>query len=83
VLIRCNGNVLIPLVRIDKCEDKGDCIIVWVGDERHFAHGEDAETIRSLVARKATQPEAAKEPINGKEQGLKSIPHFPTKGNRN
>lgn len=82
MLIRCNGNVLVPLSRIDKCEDRGDTIVVYVNDERHYASGVDAEVIRSLIATQV-QPKAAKEQINGKEQGIKSIPVFPTKGNRN
>jgi hypothetical protein len=79
VLIRCNGNVLIPVSRIDKCEDKGDCIVVWVEDETHFARGEDAEVIRSLVAHKATQqPQAAKEKSHVRqEEGIARIPSFP------
>jgi len=86
VLIRCNGNVLVPLTSIDKCVDKGDCIVVYVDDETHFARGEDAEVIRSLVAHKATQeqPKAAKEQSHvRKEEGIASIPVFPQVGKRN
>jgi hypothetical protein len=86
VLIRCNGNVLVPLSRIDKCEDRGDTIVVYVNDERHYASGEDAEVIRSLVAHKATQeqPKAAKEQSHvRKEEGIASIPVFPQGGKRN
>ena len=78
MLIRCTGNVLVPLSRIDKCEDKGDTIIVWVEDEAHYAQGEDAEVIRSLVAQKP--PKAAKETVHvRKEEGIAGIPVFPRK----
>lgn len=78
MLIRCTGNVLVPLSRIDKCEDKGDTIIVWVEDEAHYATGQDAEVIRSLVAQKPQQ--AAKETANvRKEEGIAGIPVFPRK----
>ena len=79
MLIRCTGNVLIPLSRIDKCEDKGDAIIVWANKETHFARGDDAEVIRSLVAHKATQqPQAAQEKIHVRqEEGIAKVPVFP------
>ena len=85
MLIKCSNGVLVPLTSIDKCVDKGDCIVVYVDDEAHFAHGEDAEVIRSLVARKATQeqPKAAKEQSHvRKEEGIASIPVFPQGGRR-
>lgn len=85
MLIRCNGNILIPLSKIDKCEDRGDTIVVWVDDERHFASGDDAEVIRSLVAHKATQqPQAAQEKSHVRqEEGIASIPVFPQGRKRN
>ena len=85
MLIRCNGNVLIPVSRIDKCEDRGDTIVVYIDDERHHASGEDAEVIRSLVAHKATQqPQAAKEKSHVRqEEGISSIPVFPQGRRRN
>jgi len=85
VLIRCNGNVLVPISRIDKCEDRGDTIVVYIDGERHYASGEDAEVIRSLVAHKATQqPKAAQEKSHvRKEEGIASIPVFPQGGKRN
>ena len=85
MLIKCSNGVLVPLTSIDKCVDKGDCIVVYVDDETHFARGEDAEFIRSLVAHKATQeqPKAAKEQAHGKQEGIASIPVFPQGGKRN
>lgn len=85
MLIKCSNGVLVPLTSIDKCVDKGDCIVVYVDDETHFAHGEEAEVIRSLIARKATQeqPKAAKEQAHGKQEGIASIPVFPQGGKRN
>ena len=79
MLIRCNGNVLVPVARIDKCEDRGDTIVVYIDDERHYASGEDAEVIRSLVAHKATQqPKAAQEKSHVRqEEGIARIPSFP------
>ncbi len=82
MLIRCNGNVLVPLSRIDKCEDRGDTIVVYVNDERHYASGVDAEVIRSLIAPQV-QPKAAKEQAHGKQEGIAAIPVFPQGGKRN
>ncbi len=80
MLIRCNGNVLVPLSSVDKFVDKGDVIVVYVDDETHFAQGEDAAMIRSLVVRNAPQqqPMAAKEESHvRKEEGISAIPVFP------
>lgn len=82
MLIRCNGNNLIPLSRIDVCEDKGDTIVIMVAGKAYYAQGDEAEVIRSLVA---TKPQsAAKDSKYGKqEEGIAAIPVFPQGGKRN
>ena len=79
MLIRCNGNVLIPLSAIDKCVDRQDCIIVYVDDESHYATGEDAEVIRSLVAQKPQKAAKEQSNVRKEEQVARGFPSIPVK----
>mgnify|MGYP006274680189 CR=1 FL=1 len=51
MLIRCNGNILIPLQRISKCEDKGGEVLIWADGSAYHATGENAKVVQALVAK--------------------------------
>ena len=57
MLIKCAGNILVPLSSVKWCEDHGSSIVLFVGDrERFLCHGADAEALRALVLCQAPAP---------------------------
>ena len=74
MLIKCQGNVLVPLSSIGWCEDLGDAIVIHVGDLKFMARDGDIAAIRSLVVSNH------KGHTNENEQQVKQvkqIPRFP------
>ncbi len=67
MLIRCNGDILIPLSRISKCEDKGSEVLIWADGCSYHASGENAKVVQAMVGKiQKTGKKATNEGQEGK-----------------